>query len=94
DLQQLKANTRAIVRASLRQYLRHQPEQVSRSRIKRLRGITHPQHRLRVDNIRVYYDIRQGTVEILAIVDKNEADAWLRQFGENDETDTAVGSEE
>src|SRR5689334_22248671 len=94
DLQQLKANIRAVVRASLQQYLRHQPEQVSKSRIKRLRGMTHPQYRLRVDEIRVYYDVRHGSVEILAIVDKQEAVAWLAQFGETDETDTAFGSEE
>src|SRR5690349_7408429 len=92
DLQQLKANIRATVRASLQQYLRHQPEHVSRSRIKRLRGIIRPQYRLRVDDIRVYYDVGPSTVEILAIVDKSEADAWLRQFGENDETNTAFGS--
>ena len=94
DLQQLKANIRTIVRAALQQHLRHQPEQVSKSRIKRLRGMAHPQYRLRVDEIRVYYDVRQGAVEILAIVDKKEADAWLAQFGEGDETDTAFGSEE
>ena len=94
DLQQLKANIRTVVRASLQQYLRHQPELVSKSRIKRLRGMTHPQYRLRVDEIRVYYDVGQSTVEILAIVGKKEADAWLTQFGESDETDTAFGSEE
>ncbi|MEO7912366.1 MAG: type II toxin-antitoxin system RelE/ParE family toxin [Roseiflexaceae bacterium] len=94
DLQRLKAHIRAIVRAALQQYLRHQPEQVSKSRIKRLRGMTHPQYRLRVDEIRVYYDVGQDTVDILAIVDKNEADDWLTQFGAGDETDTTFGSEE
>jgi mRNA interferase RelE/StbE len=94
DLQQLKANIRAIVRAALQQYLRHQPEHVSKSRIKRLRGMTQPQYRLRVDEIRVYYNVGERTVDILAIVDKQEADAWLTQFGESDETDTSFGSKE
>ena len=94
DLQQLRANIRAIVRAALQQYLRHQPEHVSKSRIKRLRGMTQPQYRLRVDEIRVYYNVRQSTVEILAIVDKQVSDAWLTQFGESDETDTSFGSKE
>ena len=94
DLQQLRANIRAIVRAALQQYLRHQPEHVSKSRIKRLRGMTQPQYRLRVDEIRVYYNVRQSTVEILAIVDKQVSDAWLPQFGESDETDTSFGSKE
>src|SRR4051794_27037598 len=94
DLQQLKANFRAKVRAALQQYLRHQPEHLSKSRIKRLRGMAQPQYRLRVDEIRVYYNVRQNTVEILAIVDKQKSDAWLTQFGEGDETDTAFGSKE
>jgi mRNA interferase RelE/StbE len=94
DLQQLKANIRAIVRAALQQYLRHQPEHVSKSRIKHLRGMTQPQYRLRVDEIRVYYNVGERTVDILAIVDKQEADAWLTQFGESDETDTSFGSKE
>jgi mRNA interferase RelE/StbE len=37
-------------------------------------------------------------VEVLAIIEKSEAEAWLAQFGEseetNDETDPALGSEE
>jgi mRNA interferase RelE/StbE len=94
DLQQLKANIRTLVRAALQQHLRHQPEQVSKSRIKRLRGMAHPQYRLRVDEIRVYYDVGQSTVEILAIIDKNEANSWLAQFGEVHETDTSFGSKE
>ena len=94
DLQQLKANIRATVRAALYQYLQYQPEQVSKRRIKRLPGMTHPQYRLRVDEIRVYYDVGQNTVEILAIVDKSDADAWLNQFGEDDETHTSFGSKE
>jgi len=94
DLQQLKANIRTIVRAALQQHLRHQPEQVSKNRIKRLRGMAHPQYRLRVDEIRVYYDVGPSTVEILAIIDKNEANSWLAQFGEVRETDTSFGSKE
>jgi mRNA interferase RelE/StbE len=30
----------------------------------------------------VFYDISCSTVEILAIVTKSEAEAWLRQFGD------------
>jgi len=38
-------------------------------------------HRLRIDEIRVFYDITGTTVEILAIVPKPEAEQWLAQFG-------------
>ena len=99
DLQQLKANIRATVRAALATHLRHGPTRVSKSRIKRLRGLRRPHYRLRVDDIRVFYDVHEMNVEILAIIDKSEADAWLAQFGEleqgeTDEADTALGSEE
>jgi mRNA interferase RelE/StbE len=81
DLGRLGANIRTTVRAALETHLRHEPEKTSRSRIKRLRGLRRPQYRLRVDEIRVFYDISGTTVEVLAIVPKSEAEAWLAQFG-------------
>src|ERR1700688_3156157 len=80
DLRRLAANIRATIRTALETHLRHQPEKTSRSRIKRLRGLLRPQYRLRVGEVRVFYDISGTTVEVLAIVSKSEADAWLRQF--------------
>ena|SRR2546428_11687233 len=91
DLDNLKANVRAAVRDGIEQHLRHQPTKVSKSRIKRLRGFSHPQYRLRVgDDIRVFYDVTQQDVQILAIVPKSEADAWLEKHGESDETSSSV----
>ncbi len=81
DLRRLRADVRATVRRSLEIHLRHEPEKASRSRIKRLRGVRQPQYRLRVGEIRIFYDVSSGTVEILAIVPKSEAEAWLGQFG-------------
>jgi mRNA-degrading endonuclease RelE of RelBE toxin-antitoxin system len=57
------------------------PEAVSRSRIKRLRGLSQPQFRLRVGEIRVFYDVVEDRVEILAIVQKSDAAAWLKKVG-------------
>ena len=45
------------------------------------RGLSKPQHRLRVREIRIYYDVTGDTVEVLAIVAKSEAESWLAQFG-------------
>ena len=81
DLKSLKANVRAEVRAALESHLRHEPKRVSRSRIKRLRGLRKPQYRLRVGEVRIFYDVTQTTVEILAIVTKSEAQSWLALFG-------------
>jgi mRNA-degrading endonuclease RelE of RelBE toxin-antitoxin system len=80
DLNALKAATKASVTESLETHLRHEPTTVSKSRIKRLRGVTRPQYRLRVDEIRVFYDVVGTDVEVLAIVAKSEAEQWLERF--------------
>lgn len=81
DLQSLPANTRAAVRDAMDAYLRHEPQRVSKSRIKRLRGLTKPQYRLRVGDIRAFYDITGQRVEVLAIVYKPYTERWLKQHG-------------
>src|ERR1700751_4412559 len=81
DLRRLSANVRATVRSALATHLKHEPRKTSRSRIKRLRGLRQPQYRLRVDEVRVFYDVAGRTVEVLAIVPKSEAESWLAQFG-------------
>jgi mRNA interferase RelE/StbE len=82
DLNELKANARAAVRDAIEQHLRHQPTKASKSRIKRLRGLSHPQYRLRIgDDIRVFYDVVEKSVQVLAIVPKSEVDAWLTKRG-------------
>ncbi len=80
DLKGLAGSLRATVRIALEAHLRHEPEKTSRSRIKRLRGVRRPQYRLRVGEVRVFYDVTGATVEVLAIVAKSEAEAWLAQF--------------
>jgi mRNA interferase RelE/StbE len=82
DLRRLAAHLRAAVRAALDTHLRHAPGKTSRSRIKRLRGLRRPQYRLRVGEVRVFYDISGATVEVLAIVAKSEAASWLAQLGD------------
>jgi mRNA interferase RelE/StbE len=47
--------------------------------------MSRPQFRLRVGEVRVFYDVTEGIVEILAIVPKSRAEAWLEKAGESDE---------
>jgi len=84
DFRRLSANVRAVVRDALEIYLRNEPTRTSRSRIKRLRGLRRPQYRLRVGDVRVFYDVTGETVEILAIVPKSEAETWLAQSGQSE----------
>ena len=81
DLRDLRAPDRATLKEALETHLRHEPTKVSRSRLKRLRGLSRPQYRLRVGDIRVFYDVREQTVEVLAIIRKSEAPSWLAKFG-------------
>src|ERR1051325_10190363 len=81
QLDGLSAHVRSRVRDQIQVHLRHEPTRVSKSRIKRLRGMDRPQYRLRIDEVRVFYDVHQDAVEILAIVTKDEADAWLEAEG-------------
>ncbi|MBI4770510.1 MAG: type II toxin-antitoxin system RelE/ParE family toxin [Chloroflexi bacterium] len=82
DLRSLKANIRAAARDAIEAHLRHEPTKTSRSRIKRLRGLSRPQYRLRAGDVRVFYDVAGNTVEVLAIIPKDEAIRWLEKAGE------------
>ena len=75
----LPAYRRAELRDALERHLRHEPTRASKSRIKRLRGLSQPQYRLRVGEVRVFYDVTHEAVEVLAIVTKAEAAGWLAE---------------
>jgi len=81
DFNGLTAYERTEVRRRLEIHLRREPTKTSRSRIKRLRGLARPQFRLRVGNIRIFYDVEGRTVQVLTIVTKQKAEQWLRQSG-------------
>ncbi len=82
DLRRLKASHRSAVKQAIETHLRHEPRKESKSRIKRLRGIRHPGFRLRVGEVRVFYDVSESTVEILAIIAKSKASSWLQSIQE------------
>jgi len=83
DLKRLDAHLLAEIRDALERHLRHDPTKISKSRIKRLRGLSRPQYRLRVGEIRIFYDVSRDAVEVLAIVAKSQSEAWLKEAGES-----------
>lgn len=89
DLLLLRANERSEVLDAIETHLRYEPEKVSRSRIKRLEGIEWPQYRLRIGDIRTFYDVfylHEGSVvEVLVIREKTEAMKWLLEYGRKTE---------
>jgi len=82
DLRKLRANLRTGVRDAIERHLRHQPTKTSKAGIKRLRGVSRPQFRLRVGDMRVFYDVVGTEVHILAVVSKEQVESWLREVGE------------
>ncbi len=81
QLRSQPAHVRSKVRDALEVHLRDKPTRVGKSRIKRLRGLEQPWYRLRVDEIRVLYDVTETEVDVLAIVPKAQAQAWLDEEG-------------
>jgi mRNA-degrading endonuclease RelE of RelBE toxin-antitoxin system len=82
DLRRLKVNVRAAVRQAIGRHLRHEPTRISKSRIKRLRALNRPQFRLRVGDIRVYHDVVEQEVRVLAVVPKSGSAEWLKGWSE------------
>jgi mRNA interferase RelE/StbE len=77
DFKRLSARDRSTVKEAIEKHLRVEPQKISKSRIKKLQGISRPQYRLRVDGIRVFYDVVEATVEVLAVIPKSKATEWL-----------------
>src|SRR4030042_3298298 len=81
DFKHLSARDRSTVKEAIEKHLRNEPQKLSKSRIKKLQGLSRPQYRLRVDEIRVFYDVREATGEVLAIIPKSKATEWLGEMG-------------
>lgn len=79
----LDAHWRSTLKDDMRQFLEHEPRKESKSRIKRLRGLRQPQYRLRVGDMRVFYDVNDALrqVEVIGFVMKPKTGAWLEQHG-------------
>ncbi len=81
ELRSVKANARSKILDAIERHLRQEPDKESKSRIKRLRGMSSPQYRLRVDEFRIYYDITGSIVEIISIILKEQSESWLEREG-------------
>ncbi len=81
DYDALDARWKSTIWDAMKQFLTHEPTKVSKSRIKRLRELRRPQYRLRVDTMRVFYDVEGDRVEVLAICTKDDAEQYLKEEG-------------
>jgi mRNA interferase RelE/StbE len=80
-LRRIRAHDRVAVLDAIEQHLRHGPMRTSKSRTKALRDLLRPQYRLRVGDLRVFYDVTPEQVEVVAVVAKSEAAEWIARWG-------------
>lgn len=79
----LDGRWRSRLKQEMREHLENQPRRESKSRIKRLRGLRQPQYRMRIDDMRVFYDVNDeiNRVEVLGFVNKSDTPEWLNLHG-------------
>jgi len=82
DLKHLTARDRSMICDAIKTHLGYEPKKTSKSRIKRLRGISRPEYRLRVGEFRIFFDVKETEVEVLSIVPKHRVSEWLERYGE------------
>ena len=83
DLDALREYDATRIADAMARHLLHEPTKESKSRIKRLRGISNPDYRLRVGDHRVFYvvdeDARQ--VDVLRVMHKNQTEQYYEELG-------------
>jgi mRNA interferase RelE/StbE len=82
DYDDLPAYLEAAVRDAINQHLQFRPTRESKSRIKQLRRLDRPQYRLRVGEVRVFYDVKDDEAIVLGIIEKSNSPAWLKKWSE------------
>ncbi len=70
-LRKLKAFHAKQVLEAVESHLRFEPERTSKTRIKKLRGKQRATFRLRVGDFRVFYDVVDKLVSVVAILHKD-----------------------
>ena len=84
DLDALRKFDAAQIVDVMEKHLRHEPAKESKSRIKRLRGISSLDYRLRVGQYRVFYTVvrETQTVEILRVMHKDQTEIYYEEPGQ------------
>jgi mRNA interferase RelE/StbE len=79
QLRRLRRVDAVAVLDAIETHLMHEPDRVSRSRIKRLRGRQNATYRLRVGDYRVFYDLVEDKVVIIAVMHKRETTKFYQE---------------
>jgi mRNA-degrading endonuclease RelE of RelBE toxin-antitoxin system len=82
DLDGLRKYDAAQIADAIEEHLTHEPTRESKSRIKRLRGISNPDYRLRVGDYRVFYnvDVDAHRVDVLRVMHKDQTKPYYEEM--------------
>ncbi len=81
DMDRLRKYDAAAIADGMERFLGDHPTRESGSRIKRLRGMSNPDFRLRLDEYRVFYNVNaeEHRVDILRILHKDETADYYKE---------------
>src|SRR5688572_25586778 len=77
QLKKLRAFDRVSILDGIERVLGVNPTLQSKARVKLLRQPAPTQYRLRVEEFRVFYDVTEGSVNVIQILNKEESLAYL-----------------
>ena len=82
DLDRLRKYDATQIANAMEKHLTQQPTKESRNRIRRLRGVSEPDYRLRVADYRVFYSVREPErrVDVLRIMHKDETREYYEEL--------------
>jgi len=82
DLDKVDKHYATQIADALERHLGYNPTKVSKSRIKRLRGIDDPDYRLRIGNYRAFYNVEEEEfrIDVLRIMHKDETESYYKEL--------------
>ncbi len=82
DLDALRKYDATQIADAMEMHLRHNPTKESKSRIKRLRGLSDPDYRLRVGEYRIFYTVDEAArrVDVLRVMHKDQTLRYYKEL--------------
>ena len=82
DLDALRKYDATQIADAMERHLQHNPTKESKSRIKRLRGISNPDYRLRVGDYRIFYVVNEVArrVDVLRVMHKDQTIEYYKEL--------------
>ena len=82
DLDALRKYDATQIADAMERHLQHNPTKESKSRIKRLRGISNPDYRLRVGDYRIFYMVNEVArrVDVLRVMHKDQTLEYYKEL--------------